>query len=39
MIIALIVVLAAGIALATARFPIPDPSVWADEQARPAKLR
>lgn len=39
MIIALIVVLAASIALATARFPIPDPSAWADDQARIAKLR
>ena len=39
MIIALICLLAAGIAFATASFPVPDPSAWADEQARLAKMR
>lgn len=38
MIIALICLLAAGIALATARFPVPDPSAWADQRARLSKL-
>ncbi len=40
MIIALICLLAAGlVGIATASFPVPDPSAWADEQARLAKLR
>jgi hypothetical protein len=39
MIIALIVLAAGLVAFATASFPVPDPSAWADEQARLAKLR
>ena len=38
MIILLICLLAATIAAATALFPVPDPSAWADQRAKTLKM-